>query len=267
MLSGLIALELRRHLGGRRGLPMALLALLPALILLLLRLITVHAGAAASSLLADPNRARDIFAGLYDGLIARTVIFFGCAWLFLGLARGDQAQRSLHYQLLAPMPRWAFLLGKYCAGAIIAAVLFVGAIIPALWLANWPHAAAADFSAAPGLTTALAYLGLALLACLAYGAVFTLLGLLGGQPAVWVLALWGWEWINFLLPPVLQRLSVIHYVKALAPVPVAGRDFTILAPPVPGWEAVLILLGIAAGFVALAARRAASLEISYGAED
>jgi hypothetical protein len=46
-------------------------------------------------------------------------------------------------------------------------------------------------------------------------------------------AILGWEWINFLLPPALKKISVIHYLQSLCPVPVPHGPFALPAEPTP----------------------------------
>jgi hypothetical protein len=74
-----------------------------------------------------------------------------------------------------------------------------------------------------------------------------------------------WEWFEFLLPPVLKQLSVVHYLKALTPFPIADGPFALLAEPTAPWLAALQLLlyiAVAVGVAVLAVRR---MEVSYGA--
>ncbi len=66
-----------------------------------------------------------VFADLYDGMILRTVIFFGCAWIFMNLFRGEVVDRSLHYYFLSPVRREVLVAGKYISGLVTAIVLFV----------------------------------------------------------------------------------------------------------------------------------------------
>ena len=54
-----------------------------------------------------------IFAIYYGGLILRTVVFFGCAWIFMNLFRGDIIDRSLHFYFLSPVRREVLVVGKY----------------------------------------------------------------------------------------------------------------------------------------------------------
>ena len=64
-----------------------------------------------------------------------------------------------------------------------------------------------------------AYVGVTVLACLGYGAVFLLIGLLARTPIIPAALILGWETINFLLPPVLKKISVTYDLESLSPVP------------------------------------------------
>ena len=54
-----------------------------------------------------------VYAAIYGGLILRTLIFFGCAWVFMNLFRGEVDDRSLHYYFLALVRREVLVVGKY----------------------------------------------------------------------------------------------------------------------------------------------------------
>ena len=75
----------------------------------------------------------------------------------------------------------------------------------------------------PGAGQAVTYLGVTLLAVAGYGAVFLALGMLVKNPMIPAAVILGWEWINFLLPAALKKLSVIHYLQSLCPAPVSSR--------------------------------------------
>ena len=77
------------------------------------------------------------------------------------------------------------------------------------------------------------------------------------------LALFGWEAIHFLLPPVLKQLSVIHYLQALCPVPLSEGPFALLsnAPSTAGSIFGLLLLTLA--LLALSAQRIRRMEVAY----
>ena len=81
-----------------------------------------------------------IFAIYYGGLILRTVVFFGCAWIFMNLFRGDIIDRSLHFYFLSPVRREVLVVGKYLSGLVTSIILFTAttvvcdaaALLPAL---------------------------------------------------------------------------------------------------------------------------------------
>ena len=263
----LLRLELKKTLFSRRAVLLYLLAGLP------LFLLAIWVLAPKPFLEADTGEllsgANDIFATLYGGLMLRTVVFFGCAWLFMNLFRGEVVDRSLHYYFLCPVRREVLVAGKYLSGLIAAMLIFGAMTILAQLLFYLPLGAAvrdAYFLNGPGFKHLLAYLSMTLLACLGYGAVFLLIGLLFRNPVIPALAVYGWEWLNFLLPPLLKKISVTHYLNSLAPVPVAQGPFAITAEPTPAWLATIGLIIFTGAALALAGWRARKMEISYGSE-
>ena len=210
-----------------------------------------------------------VFAAIYGGLILRTLIFFGCAWVFMNLFRGEVVDRSLHYYFLAPVRREVLVVGKYLSGLVATTILFsittVGSmLIYYFWL--FPSESAAYFSGGAGFGQLLAYLGVTILACVGYGAVFLIVGLFFRNPIVPALLLYGWEFINFLLPPLLKKISVIHYLTSLVPVPMSEGPFAVLVEPTPAWISVpslLLLTGVVLFLASLHIRR---MEISYAGD-
>ena len=65
-----------------------------------------------------------VYAAVYGGLILRTLVFFGCAWVFMNLFRGEVVDRSLHYYFLSPVRREVLVVGKYLSGLVATMVLF-----------------------------------------------------------------------------------------------------------------------------------------------
>ena len=105
------------------------------------------------------------------------------------------------------------------------------------------------------------------LACLGYGAVFLLMGILFRNPMLPAAMVMVWEGINAFLPPLLKKFSIIFYLKSLCPVNITetgGLAFLVVeADPAPAWLAIpglLILAGLTLVYAGLHARR---LEISY----
>lgn len=263
-INAIARLELKKSFLGKRALLIYALAAMPLLLAL-----AMASFSGPSRHLADPSRATNVFAFFYGALILRTVVFFGCAWIFMNLFRGDIVDRSLHYYFLAAVRREVVVAGKFVTGLIVSAVLFGGATLVSFLLIFSPAGASrlSDFLfAGPGLSHLGAYLGIVALACLGYGAVFLAIGLFFRNPIIPALALYGWEWINFLLPPVLKKVSVIHYLYSLTPVPVPEGPFAILVEPTPAWVAVPTLVVGSAVLVGFAAWRARKMEIRYGSD-
>ena len=111
-----------------------------------------------------------------------------------------------------------------------------------------------------------AYLTITILACIGYGAFFLVIGLFVRNPIIPALLLYGWEWINFLLPPLLKKISVIHYLNSLVPVPISEGPFAVVAEPTPAWIAIPGLVIVTALVLILAGTRIRRMEIRYGSE-
>ena len=259
-----LRLEIRKNFLSRRAFLLYLIAVLPLVLLTLF------------AIFAPPGDERENFselgieyAAIYGGLILRTLVFFGCAWVFMNLFRGEVVDRSLHYYFLSPVRREVLVVGKYLSGLIATVALFsittVGSML-LLYFSLYPSESARFFSDGAGFGQLLAYLGVTILACIGYGAVFLLVGLFFRNPIIPGLVLYGWEWINFLLPPLLKKISVIHYLQSLVPVPMPEGPFAVLVEPTPAWISVPSLLVFTGVVLFLAGRHIRRMEISYAGD-
>ncbi|MGH9943846.1 MAG: hypothetical protein ACRD9R_15990 [Pyrinomonadaceae bacterium] len=257
-------LEIRKNFWGRRALLIYLLALLPVFLLSVLALFKPPARE-----WRDINLISMIYAVFYGGLVLRTLVFFGCAWIFMNLFRGELVDRSLHYYFLSPVRREVLVVGKYLSGITAAIVLFGGATIMTyllMYVPHFPNDAARYFFEGLGLSRLLTYAGITVLACVGYGAVFLFVGLFFRNPVIPAVVLYGWEWLNFLLPPLLKKMSVIHYLDSLAPVHVPEGPFAIVAEPTPAWISVPSLVVVTALVLIFAGWRIRRMEIAYAGE-
>ena len=259
-----LRLELGRNFFGRRALLLYTLAGLPLMILAAAAVLVVPDGE-----LRDFSNLNVAFSVIYGGLILRTLLFFGCAWVFMNLFRGEVVDRSLHYYFLAPVRREVLVVGKYLSGLVATVTLFCISTLGSLallYFGFYPSQSAGYFFDGPGLGQALTYAGITALACVGYGAVFLIVGLFFRNPVIPALLIYGWEWLNFLLPPLLKKLSVIHYLHSLAPVPPPAGPFAVLAEPTPAWISVPSLLVFTALMLALAGLHIRRQEIGYAGE-
>jgi ABC-type transport system involved in multi-copper enzyme maturation permease subunit len=256
--------DLQKNFLGRRAILIYLLALLPLFPLLVLALFQPPGDD-----WKDFNNYSLIYSILYNGLILRTVVFFGCAWIFMNLFRGEIVDRSLHYYFLSAVRREVLVVGKYISGLVTSIVLFTFTTVVGMLLLYLPHFYSQSiryFTEGQGLTQLLTYAGITMLACIGYGAFFVVVGLFIRNPIIPALLLYGWEWLNFLLPPLLKKISVIHYLNSLAPVPVSEGPFAVVAEPTPAWIAVPSMLGVTLLVLILAAYRIRHMEIRYGSD-
>ena len=263
-IAAIMRLELKKNFFGKRAVLVYLLALMPIGLLMLIALLPP-----AAREWLDFSAYPKLFAVIYNALILRTVVFFGCAWIFMNLFRGEMVDRSLHYYFLSAVHREVLIVGKYISGLITSAVLFVSVTVVSMLLMFFPHFYAASmrfFFEGPGLTQLLTYAGITLLACIGYGAFFIIVGLFFRNPIIPALLLYGWEWLNFLLPPLLKKVSVIHYLNSLMPVPISEGPFAVLAEPTPAYLSVPGFLIVTALVLMAAGARIRHMEIRYGSD-
>ncbi|HET6862170.1 MAG TPA: hypothetical protein VFH91_03960, partial [Pyrinomonadaceae bacterium] len=217
----------------------------------------------------DFNNYSFVYSVIYNVLMLRTLIFFGSAWIFMNLFRGELVDRSLHYYFLSAVRREVLVVGKYLSGLITAVVLFTGTTVVSLLLLYFPRFYSQSvryFTEGQGFKQLLTYAGITILACVGYGAFFLVVGLFVRNPIIPAILLYGWEWLNFLLPPLLKKISVIHYLNSLAPVPVSEGPFAVVAEPTPAWIAVPSMMLVTLIVLAIAGRRIRRMEVRYGSD-
>ena len=259
----ILGIEVRKNFTGKRAILIYLLTLLPVIVMA--ALVSVH----ADDIRANFGEASIIFANIFEGMILRTVVFFGCAWIFMNLFRGEVVDRSLHYYFLSPVKREVLVAGKYISGLLTSLILFVLMTLLAIFFIYLPlgySGAMSHLFDGPGLNQALTYVGITVLACIGYGAVFLVIGLFFRNPIIPAIILYGWEFINFLLPPFLKKLSVIHYLHSLTPVPIPEGPFAIVAEPTSAWLTVPGLILVTIAVLVIASVRIRQMEIKYGGD-
>ena len=260
----IMGLEIRKNFLSRRALLLYPVAGLPIVLLTMLALFPPD-----TNEMENFGMLGQVYAAVYNGLILRTLVFFGCGWIFMNLFRGEVVDRSLHYYFLSPVKREVLVVGKYLSGLIAAIVLFcvsTAASMLILYFGLFPAESSAYFFNGTGAGHFLAYIGVTILACIGYGAVFLIMGLFFRNPIIPALLLYGWEWINFLLPPGLKMVSVIHYLQSLVPVPMSEGPFAVLAEPTPAWISVPSLFVFTGVVLFLAGLHARRMEISYAGD-
>lgn len=263
-ITAIMSLEVRKNFFGKRSALVYLLAFMPIGLMAMIAILTP-----AAEEWSDFAQYPKVFSVIYNMLILRTVVFFGCAWIFMNLFRGEIVDRSLHYYFLSAVRRDVLIAGKYFSGLVTSITLFTTVTVLSMLLVFFPHFYSASvrfFLDGAGMVQLLTYVGITVLACIGYGAFFLVVGLFFRNPIIPALVLYGWEWINFLLPPLLKKISVIHYLNSLVPVPISEGVFAVVAEPTPAWISVPGLLIVTALVLIGASSRISRMEIMYGSD-
>lgn len=262
-IAAVLRIELRKAIWMRRSIWIYLLALAPV------GIIGIHVLFNHDTALQDDT---NVWAGIFQLYYLRLGIFFGCMGLFTWLFRGEMVEKSLHYYFLAPLRREVLVAGKFLAG-VVATVYIFGLSVLLSFALIYSHYGAEGRSFifdGPGLGHLFAYLGVTALACVGYGSLFLALSLVFKNPILPGVSVLLWETIHAVLPSLLQKLSVMFYLKQLCPVPLPPEGimalFTVVAEPVPAWIAVPGLLGLCAAILVFACLRIRRMEINYLAD-
>lgn len=241
-LLAIIRIEVSKALFSKRALTAYGLALMPILLLIFFEL----ADHRDSSIHTIEN-ARRLYGYIYSSFILGAVIFIGSAVIFTTLFRGEVLDCSIHYYLLKPLRRELLVMGKYLSGLISAFSIFGSTTIVCYLLIYLPFGIAQfvlDITNGIAASQLASYIGITLLACMGYGALFMLTGLLFRNPLLPVAAVAGWELLHFILPPALKIFSVIHYLKGLIPIHINEGPLAVIVTPPGLLGSILGILGI-----------------------
>ncbi len=267
-IRAILRIEIRKNFWGRRAILIYLLAAIPVLLTFLLSVVDTENGGA--DIRKNWPNAQMVFAMIiYRGLILQTIVYFGCAWIFMNLFRGEVVDKSLHYYFLSALRREVLVAGKYLSGLVASTVLFslttAGSLFFLYFARGYPANVDYLFDG-PGLGQCLTYIGITILACVGYGAVFMVIGLFFRNPIIPALLAYGWEWANLLMPPLLKKISIIHYLHSLSPIPVNIGPLATVVDPTPAWISVPSMIIFTAVVLFLASVRIRRMEIRYGNE-
>jgi len=261
-----VRIELKKSLWMRRSVWIYLVAFAPAFA------VGLHALNSPMGRNCSLGEDTAILAGIFQLFYLRLGIFFGCMGLFTWLFRGEVVEKSLHYYFLAPLRREVLVAGKFLSG-VLASVLIFGLSVLLSFTFMYAHFGAAGRAFifdGPGLGHLTAYLGVTLLACVGYGSLFLALSLVVKNPILPGIFVLCWETFHAVLPSLLQKFSVMFYLKQLCPVSIPSEGilalFTVVAEPVSPWIAVPGLLTLCVAILVFACARIRRTEISYLAD-
>jgi ABC-type transport system involved in multi-copper enzyme maturation permease subunit len=265
-LGAVLRIELKKTLLMRRSIWIYLLAFTPAALFAMDALLKVsgRTGSIAES--------TEILAYTFQVFYLRIGVFFACLGMFTWLFRGEIVEKSLHYYFLAPMRRELLVAGKFLAGFITTSLLFAASVLVSfIFVYSVSGAAGQEFIwHGPGLGHLMSYLLVTVLACLGFGSIFLALSLLFKNPILPGAVVLLWETIHPIAPALLQKFSVIFYLRQLSPVTIPPEGlmalFTVVVEPVSPWLAIPGLLILSFAILIFAAMRIRKTEISYLAD-
>jgi ABC-2 type transport system permease protein len=229
---------------SRRSLLMALLVAAPVAFAVLYRVLSATHG-------RPPLGPSDLYALMVAIYWVRNVLPLAALFYATSLIADEVEGRTLTYLLTRPLTRQSIFAGKFAAYLATTFTLALpAAVVTFFVLMTAPGA--------PGLgaaaTDLLRDLGAMLLALVAYGALFGLLGVLLKRPVIpGLLFLYGWELLAN-LPGYLPRFTLTAWLRSLirhrpAEEGIAGLFQQVL----PADQALVVLIGVSLLLLAAAA--------------
>lgn len=241
---GVFRLALEGMLWSRRSLLMAILLGLPIVFALLFR------GMLMTRL---PARITgfDLYAVVIATYYVRNLLPLAALFYATSLIADEVEGRTLTYLLTRPLPRPAILAGKFVAYLTTTLALTLPSVVITFFLLATARGLAGIGADVPELFRDL---GVVVLTLVAYGSLFTLLGVLLRRPVIpGLLFLFVWELIAN-LPGYLPRFTLTAWLRSLLHHQPAeeGLGGLFQMQILPGGEALGVLLGGCALFLALA---------------
>jgi len=254
-----MAMELKRYVLARRWFGVYLAGLAPVFLLTIAALRTQ-----GNALFGGLTVAYAVF---YQTFELRLAIFFCCALVFSQLFRGEVLEKTLHFYLLSPVRREVLILGKYLAGVVATSTIFAAStllthILVYMQNREWQT----FFLEGDGISNSIRYVSVTVLACMTYGAIFLLAGLLFKNPTGPAILIAGWEAFFFILPESLQKFTVMHYLQSMLPVGIDMGPFAVVVDRTPAIWGVPTLLLVAALAVWISGLTMRRTQITYSTD-
>lgn len=239
---GVFDLSFEAMLWSRRSLFLALLLCLPIALGVLF-----HAAQAVE--LQTRITGRDLYQLLVVLFYVRNALPLVALFYATSLIADEVEGRTLTFLLTRPVSRASVLTGKYAAFLATALTLTLPAVVVGGVLLIAPEGAGALGGSLPALLRDMAAMGLTLAA---YGAAFTLLGVLLRRPVIpGLVFLFVWEFLAN-LPGYLPRFTLSVYARGLLPyrsIPGLGELFLLDLEP---WTCAATLAAVSAAGLLLA---------------
>jgi ABC-type transport system involved in multi-copper enzyme maturation permease subunit len=162
-----------------------------------------------------PVTAPQVFGALMSTAVIHFLVVFVTLFYGTALISEEVEGKTITYLFMRPIPKPVIMIGKYLALVWIAAVL----ILPTIFASYTILYLGGDMTAFLDDGGILAKdLGIVLLAVMAYGGFFALLGAWLKHPIlVGMMYGFGWEAIISYLPGFTRKLTITHYIQSISP--------------------------------------------------
>jgi len=190
---------------SKRTLFVAILSFLPVLF-------TAYYRIAEPQNLIPPNLVLHHIMIFYLLFVSMLVsLFYGTAVV------GDEIDnKTIIYLFTRPIPKYAIIIGKYIA--YIVGVILV--VIPPILISFLIIVTDADMSTDLNTTLTIfsRQIGVIVLSLLVYGSIFTFSGaMMKHAMIIGLLFAFGWEKIMLIVPGIVRKFSVVHYLVSIFP--------------------------------------------------
>ena len=146
------------------------------------------------------------------------------ALFFAGmLVAEDIETRTMPYILTRPVPRSAWVIGRFCAFIIVASIILLSSAL-LTFAASSVHEKL-SITNPIDLVLLLHYLGVMVMALLAYGAFAVFLGAFTKRPIVYgVILLYGWQQLATQIPGLVDFFTIKKYTDGILPIMATQRN-------------------------------------------
>ncbi len=219
----------------------ALVAFLPVLIPIALSFLS-SSEFAESGNKVFVRLAEELYINVFTPLMA---LFFAGM-----LIAEDIEMRTMTYILTRPIPRSAWVFGRFLAFMIVASFIMVCSCA-LTFVASTTHADL-SLTSSTDLKLLLHYLGVILLALPAYGGIAVFLGAYTKRPIVYgVILLYGWQYIATLVPGLVDFFTVKKYTDALLPLMATQRHVAEIQTALGTFQREVFLVGAGKAIIVL----------------
>ncbi len=193
-----------------------------------------------------PFTPAQVFASLMSTAVIHFLVVFVTLFYGTALISEEVDGKTLTYLLVRPIPKPTIMVGKFLALAWISALL----VLPTVFFSYAILYLGGDLG--PLLEDAGVLgkdIGTIMLALMAYGSLFSLLGAWLKHPIITGLVYaFGWEGIISYLPGFTRKLTITHYVQSIFPHEDTGTAIAMMIGERSGTLESIVTLVLLSGF-------------------